>query len=104
MTITKDQFQIFKRHFTITEVTRARVEANAEINFDDFKEYQNDPETFFVDAIWNQEPADIVKSEGYYIRHIPINDFIKQINNINDIADFIENDMKTYLADRNQKG
>ena len=104
MTITKDQFQIFKRHFTITEVARARVEANAEINFDDFKEYQNDPETFFVDTIWNQELADIVKSEGYYIRHVPTNDFIKQISDINNIADFIENDMDTYLTEHKQKG
>lgn len=104
MTITKDQFQIFKRHFTITEVARARVEANAEINFDDFKEYQNDPETFFIDTIWNQELADIVKSEGYYIRHVPTNDFIKQISDINNIADFIENDMDTYLTEHKQKG
>lgn len=104
MTITKDQFQIFKRHFTITEVARTRVEANAEINFDNFKEYQNDPETFFVDTIWNQELADIVKSEDYYIRHVPTNDFIKQISNINNIADFIENDMDTYLTEHKQKG
>lgn len=53
MTITKEQFQTFKQHFTITDVARARIEANAEIDFDDFKEYQNDPETFFVDTIWN---------------------------------------------------
>lgn len=103
MTITKEQFQTFKQHFTITDVARARIEANAEIDFDDFKEYQNDPETFFVDTIWNQEPADIVKSEGYYIRHVPTNDFIKKIGNINDVADFIENDMDTYLAEHKQK-
>ena len=102
MTITKDQFQTFKQHFTVTDVARARIEANAEIDFDDFKEYQNDPETFFVDTIWNQEPADLVKSEGYYIRHVSTNDFIKQINDINDIAAFIENDMDTYLTE--QKG
>lgn len=103
MTITKNQFETFKRYFTVTDVARARVEANAEINFDDFKEYQNDPETFFIDTIWNQEPADIVKSEGYYIRHVPTNDFIKEIGNINDVADFIENDMDTYLAEHKQK-
>lgn len=102
MGLTKEQFQTFKRYFTITEVARAHVEANAEINFDDFKEYQNDPESFFVDTIWNQEPADIVKSEGYYIRHVLTNDFIKEINDINDVAAFIENDMADYLA--KQKG
>lgn len=103
MGLTKEQFQTFKRYFTITDIARARVEANAEINFDDFKEYQNNPETFFVDTIWNQEPADIVKSEGYYIRHIPTNDFIKQISDINDVATFIENDMGTYLTKHQQK-
>lgn len=104
MTITKNQFETFKQHFTVTDVAHARVEANAEINFDDFKEYQNDPETFFIDTIWNQEPADIVKSEGYYIRHVSTNDFIKQISDINDVANFIENDMDTYLTEHKQKG
>ena len=104
MPLTKEQFQTFNKYFTVTEIAHARVEANAEINFDDFNEYQNDPNTFFVDTIWNQEPAEIVKSEGYYIRHVPTNDFIKQINNINDVADFIENDMATYLAKHQQKG
>lgn len=104
MGLTKDQFQTFKRYFTVTDVARARVEANAEINFNDFKEYQNGPETFFIDTIWNQEPADIVKSEGYYIRHVSTNDFIKQINDINDVANFIENDMDDYIAEHQQKG
>lgn len=99
MTITKEQFETFNKHFTITDVARAHVEANAEINFDDFKEYQNNPESFFVDTIWNQEPADIVKSEGYYIRHVLTNDFIKEINDINDVANFIENDMGAYLTE-----
>lgn len=102
MTITKEQFQTFKQHFTITDVARARIEANAEINFDDFKEYQNDPETFLIEAIWNIESGNIIKSEGHYIRHTPTNDFIKQINDINDVADFIENDMADYLT--KQKG
>lgn len=105
MTITKEQFQTFQQHFTVTEVARARVEANAEINFDDFKEYQNDPDTFFVDTIWNQDlPGEIVKSEGYYIRHVSTNDFIKQISGINDVTAFIENNMDAYLAEHQQKG
>ena len=102
MTITKEQFQTFKRYFTVTEIARARVESNAEIDFNDFKEYKDDPDTFFLDVNWNQEPSDITKSEGYYIRHVPTDDFIKQINDINDVAAFIENDMDTYLA--KQKG
>ena len=104
MTITKEQFQAFKRHFTITEIARARVESNAEIDFTDFKEYKDDPDTFFIDTNWNQKPGDIIKSEGYYIRYVPTDDFIKQINDINGIADFIENDMATYLTEHNQKG
>ena len=105
MTITKEQFQTFQQHFTVTEVARARIEANAEISFDDFKEYQNDPNTFFVDTIWNQDlPGEIVKSEGYHIRHVPTNDFVKTIGDINDVADFIENDMEAYLAEHQQKG
>lgn len=99
-----NQVQTFKQHFTITDVARARVEANAQINFDDFKEYQNDPETFLIEAIWNIESGNIIKSEGHYIRHVPTNDFIKQISSINDVANFIENDMADYLAKHQWKG
>ena len=104
MTITKDQFQTFNKHFTVTEVARARVESNAEIDFNDFKEYKDDPDTFFSDVNWNQEPGDITKSEGYYIRHTSSNNFIKSITDINDVANFIEHDMANYLAEHNQKG
>lgn len=103
MTITKEQFQTFNQHFTITEIARARVESNAEINFDDFKEYKNDPSDFFIDIIWNQKLGDITKSEGYYIRYVPTNDFIKQIYDINDVTDFIENDMNKYLSEQQKE-
>lgn len=104
MTITEKQFETFNKQFTITEVTRARVEGDAEINFKNFEEYQNHPDDFFLETEWNLQPGDILSSEGYYIRHVPTNDFIKQINDINDIANFIENDMENYLTKHKQKG
>ena len=46
--------------------------------------------------------TEITSSDGYRIQYIPSDDIIKEISDINDIADFIENDMNTYLTE--QKG
>ena len=98
------QFETFNKQITITDIARARVEANAKINFKNFKEYQNHPDDFFLETEWNLQPGDILSSEGYYIRHVPTNDFIKEISDINDVANFIENDMADYLTKHQQKG
>ena len=98
MAITKEQFKTFNQHFKIMEITRAIIESTANIDFKDFKEYQNRPDNFFLETNWVHYPTDVTSSDGYYIQYIPSDDIIKEIYDINDIADFIENDMANYLA------
>lgn len=104
MPLTKEQFQTFDQHFKITEITLEIVESTTNLSFEDFDEYQDNPSEFFLETDWIQHSAEITSSEGYYIQHKPTNDFVKSITDINDVADFIENDMATYLAEHNQKG
>lgn len=104
MSLTKEQFQTFKRHFAITEITLETVKVTADIYFEDFDEYQNNPSEFLLETDWVQNSAEVTSSEGYHIQYKPTDDFVKSIHDINDIADFIENDMATYLAEHNQKG
>lgn len=100
MTITQEQFQAFQRHFTITETTLETVKATADIYFESFDKYQDSPDDFFSETDWVQRSAEVISSEGYRIQYILTDNIVKTIDNINDVADFIENDMSAYLAER----
>lgn len=104
MSLTKEQFQTFDKNFKIMEITHARVESTAHPDFEDFKKYQNRPDNFFLDTNWVHYPGEVTSSDGYRIQYIPSDDFVKTIGDINDIANFIENDMANYLAEHQQKG
>ena len=104
MPLTKEQFQTFDQHFKITKITLETVESTTNLSFEDFDEYQDNPSEFFLETDWIQHSAEITSSEGYYTQYKPTDDFVKSITDIDDVADFIENDMVTYLAEHNQKG
>lgn len=103
MSLTKEQFQTFDQHFKIMETTLETVESTTNLNFENFDKYQDNPSEFFLETDWIQHSAEVTSSEGYYIQYKPTDDVVKSITNINDVADFIENDMETYLAEHNQK-
>lgn len=103
MPLTKEQFQTFNKHFKIIEITQETVESTADIYFEDFDKYQDNPSEFLLETDWVQHSAEVTSSEGYHIQYILTDDFIKTISNINDVAGFIENDMATYLAEHKQK-
>lgn len=103
MPITKEQFQTFRRHFTITKITLETVKATVDIYFENFDEYQDNPSEFFFETDWVQNSAEVISSEGYRIQYILTDDIVKTIYDVNDVANFIENDMKTYLAEHQQK-
>ena len=86
------------------ETTLEIVESTTNLNFEDFDEYQDNPSEFFLEPDWIQHSAKVTSSESHYIQYKPTDDFVKSITDINDIANFIENDMDTYLAEHNQKG
>lgn len=103
MSLTKEQFQTFDQHFKIMETTLETVESTTNLNFENFDKYQDNPSEFFLETDWIQHSAEVTSSEGYYIQYKPTDDVVKSITDINDVADFIENDMETYLAEHNQK-
>lgn len=102
MTITKEQFKTFNKHFNIIEITHETVQSTTYLNLEDFDEYQNHPDEFLLDKNWMHHSTEITSSDGYRIQYIPSDNIIKEIYDINDIANFIENDMDAYLA--KQKG
>ena len=104
MALTKEQFQTFDQHFKIMETTLETVESTTNLSFEDFDKYQDNPSKFFLETDWIQHSAEATSSEGYRIQYKPTDDFVKSIRNINDVADFIENDMEVYLAKHQQKG
>lgn len=85
------------------EITRATIEATADLDFENFEEYHDEPDNFFLGTNWVHYPANVTSSEGYHIQYKPTDDFVKSVRGINDVADFIENDMATYLAEHQQK-
>lgn len=104
MTITKEQFETFNKHFNIIEITHETVQSTAYLDLENFNEYQDYPDDFLLDTNWMHHSTEITSSDGYRIQYIPSDDIIKKISDINDIADFIENDMDTYLTEHKQKG
>lgn len=80
------------------EITHATVESTANLDFEDLNEYKDLPDDFFLETNWVHYPTDIASSDGYHIQYIPSDDFVKEIYDINDVTDFIENDMNVYLT------
>lgn len=99
MSITEEQFQTFNDNFYIKEKTRAIVESTATLNLEDFENYKDQPDDFFLATNWTEYTTDVIKSEGYYIEYWMTNEFVKSITDLNDVADFIVNEMDAYLAE-----
>lgn len=99
MTITKEQFETFNKHFNIIEITHETVQSTAYLDLEEFNEYQDHPDDFLLDTDWMHHSTEITSSDGYRIQYIPSDNIIKEIYDIEDIANFIENDMGNYLAE-----
>ena len=50
MTITKEQFETFNKHFNIIEITHETVQSTAYLDLEDFNEYQDHPDDFLLDT------------------------------------------------------
>lgn len=103
MSITKEQFQLFNKHFKIIEETNASLTHVADFNFEDIDQYKDEPHSsdFLMYTNWNLEDSEVMSSNGYFIYQRGKFLNVKEIYDFEDILDFIENEMNTYL---NQKG
>lgn len=50
MTITKEQFETFNKHFNIIEITHETVQSTAYLDLEEFNEYQDHPDDFLLDT------------------------------------------------------
>lgn len=99
MSITKEQFEKFNKHFKIIEETNASLTHIADFNFEDIEEYKDEPESddFFMYTNWNLEDSEVMSSNGYFIYQKGKFKNIKEIYDFKDILNFIESEMEQYL-------
>lgn len=95
------EFQKFIENFKIIERVREVNVKEALIESSDFEDYKDNPEDFFLETHWEFDYLDTVDSEGYEILAISTNKHVKYIYDLNDIADFIKNDMIGYFDNQN---
>lgn len=100
MAITKEQFETFEKHFNVIEITHETIQSTADLDLEDFNEYQDHPDDFLLETNWMHHSTEITSSDGYRIQYIPSDDIVKEIYDINDVANFIENDMEAYLTEQ----
>ena len=99
MSITKEQFEKFNKHFKIIEKTNASLTHIADFNFEDIEEHKDEPESddFFMYTNWNLEDSEVMSSNGYFIYQKGKFKNIKEIYDFKDILNFIESEMEQYL-------
>ena len=102
--ITKEQFDRFNEHFTIRESVILNVDFDLRTSFEEMQSaiqnYESD--TFFQDSNWEETYSETAKSDGYAIYHKDSDLFIQPVSDLNDIVEFIEDDMDSYIQDMSQ--
>ena len=98
--LTKEQINIFNQHFKIVEITHDISTHETLIGLDDFEWFEDNPSNFFLETDWICTSSDVTSSDGYSIQDRQNEDTIKSIFDIEDIRDFIENEMMHYLTSK----
>lgn len=99
MSITKEQFEKFNKHFKIIEETNASLTHIADFNFKDIEQFKDEPEKddFFMYTNWNLEDSEVMLSNGYFIYQRGKFKNVKEVYDFKDILNFIESEMEQYL-------
>lgn len=99
MSITKEQFEKFNKHFKIIEETNASLTHVADFNFKDIEQFKDEPEKddFFMYTNWNLEDSEVMSSNGYFIYQRGKLKNVKEVYDFEDILNFIESEMEQYL-------
>lgn len=99
MSITKEQFEKFNKHFKIIEETNASLTHIADFNFKDIEQFKDEPEKddFFMYTNWNLEDSEVMSSNGYFIYQRGKFKNVKKVYDFKDILNFIESEMEQYL-------
>lgn len=96
------EFQKFIENFKIIERIREVIVNEAVIELSDFEDYEDNPEDFFLETNWEFDYSDTLDSEGYEIIEISTNKHVKDVYDLDDIAEFIKTDMAKYFDNQNK--
>jgi hypothetical protein len=99
--ITKKQLETFNQHFKIIETTNDVSTHQASLDLNDLENYKDRPCDFLLETDWVHQSSDIFDSDGYSIQDKK-GEQLKEIYDLDDIVDFIENDMQNYLTGDNE--
>ena len=97
MTITKEQFELFNNNFEVVEITNDVSEYQAILNYEDINKQEDSPGESFLDVNWNWKSSEPFESRGYSIMSKDPEVHITFVSGLEDIRNFIENEMDTYL-------
>lgn len=97
MTITKEQFELFNNNFKVVEITNNVSEYQAMINYDDIIKQEDSPGESFLDVNWELKYSEPFESRSYSIVSKDPETHITFVSGLEDIRNFIENEMDTYL-------
>lgn len=97
MTITKEQFELFNNNFEVVEITNNVSEHQAMFNYEDILKQEDYPSESFLDLNWNLKSSEPFNSRGYSIISKDPEVHITFVSGLEDIRNFIENEMDTYL-------
>ena len=103
MTISKEQFEIFKQHFEIIETTKMISTYSVDLDYEDFLDVGFDYDDFnddcLLNADWEHKELRPISSYGYSIIDKETGRKLTNIYNLNDIREFITEEMDEYLKD-----
>lgn len=99
--ITKEQFDRFNEHFTIRESVTLNVDFDLKTSFEEMQSaIQNqESDTFFQDSNWEETYSETANSDGYAIYDKASDSFIQPVSNLDDIVEFIEDNMENCIQD-----
>jgi hypothetical protein len=99
--ITKQQFDRFNEHFVVREAVTINADFDLKPAFDEIQSaLQNmKSDTFFQDSNWEETYSETTNSDGYAIYHRDTDSFIQPVSHLDDIIEFIEEQMDECIQD-----
>ena len=93
----KEQFELFNNNFEVVEITNDVSEYQAIFNYEDINKQEDSPGESFLDVNWNLKSSEPFESRGYSIMSKNPDALITHVYGLEDIQNFIKNEMNTYL-------
>ena len=99
--ITKEQFERFNEHFVVREAVTISADFDLNVTFDEIKDaLQNvTSDTFFQDSSWEETYSEKTNSDGYAVYSKELDSFIQPVSDLDDIIEFIEEQMDECIQD-----